>query len=124
MKETIARLLHQAADAAGIELLLREDYSGRGMFGKSTFAVIVASPTTLYPLIAEIASQKNDSDLISVTMPGPEDPEADDLGKILSTGKSEPQTGETHEQYVDFSDFSWAVQNLQVDGMGKDVVIY
>lgn len=40
MKQEIAQFIQEACDIAGVESRLREDYSGRGMYGKTTYAIV------------------------------------------------------------------------------------
>ena len=39
MKADIATALHEALEDQGCEVRLRDDYSGRGMYGKDTYAI-------------------------------------------------------------------------------------
>lgn len=55
MKAETADALREAADSMGLELQVRDDYSGRGMYGKTTHAV-VADLNTLFQCIAYAAS--------------------------------------------------------------------
>lgn len=40
MQQALAEAVQEAADNAGIDCDLREDYSGRGMYGRSTYALV------------------------------------------------------------------------------------
>lgn len=39
MKEKVARALYDALENEGVTVELRDDYSGRGMYGKTTFGL-------------------------------------------------------------------------------------
>jgi len=45
-----ANLLKQAADKVGLDLTIRDNYSGRGMYGRETTAVILDSILLLTPI--------------------------------------------------------------------------
>jgi len=61
MKAKTADALKEAADSMGIELQVRDDYSGRGMYGKTTHAV-VGELNTIFQCIAFAASDIVDED--------------------------------------------------------------
>lgn len=50
-----ARALKKAADELEVELEIREGYSGRGMYGKETTAVVVGRVTDLISLATHAA---------------------------------------------------------------------
>ncbi len=47
MTKELASFLSDAASHCGTELDIRDDYSGRGMFDKTTYAVVVQNPCEL-----------------------------------------------------------------------------
>jgi hypothetical protein len=47
MTKELASFLVDAAEHCGVEIELRDDYSGRGMYGQTTQAVIVQNPSEL-----------------------------------------------------------------------------
>jgi hypothetical protein len=52
MKLESAKLLESAANHAGIELSIIEDYSGRGMYGRTTAAVELNSSQDIFGILA------------------------------------------------------------------------
>lgn len=54
MKAEVANLILEAADHNGFEMRLREGYSGRGMFGKTTTGIIYDSQSDLHVCIAAV----------------------------------------------------------------------
>lgn len=63
MKKDLAEVIWDALDNAGIGCSLREDYSGRGMFGKTTSGVVAdASVTDVLSAVIENADLFVDSD--------------------------------------------------------------
>jgi hypothetical protein len=53
MKESIARVIGEAADEIGLEdVSVRPNYSGRGMFGRTTTAVVAGCHATLLQAVA------------------------------------------------------------------------
>ena len=57
MKEETAYAIQNAANEDGVELDLRDSYSGRGMYGKTTFAIVADSHGKLFGAIAYAASE-------------------------------------------------------------------
>jgi hypothetical protein len=59
MKTYIAKQLCQTAQRMGIEgVEYRPDYSGRGMFGKTTDAILIPRQTVLLQLLMQVAIDK------------------------------------------------------------------
>lgn len=58
MQLDTAVLLSRAAEDVGVECEVREEYSGRGMFGRTTAALVVESPLVLVGLAALIAGER------------------------------------------------------------------
>lgn len=52
-----ARKIVQAGDDLGLELNIREEYSGRGMFGKKTAGVVFDSLNDLLQSVAHAAAE-------------------------------------------------------------------
>jgi len=62
MQIEFARKLEQAAQGTDNELTVREDYSGRSMFGKTTAAVVLdGGLTDLIPTIALVAFEAGEN---------------------------------------------------------------
>lgn len=47
MTKEHAEFFQKALDYCGEECEIKEDYSGRGMFGKTTYGIVFAGPTIL-----------------------------------------------------------------------------
>lgn len=52
MKTSTAEAIYNAGQQADIEVEIRHDYSGRGMYGKQTAAVVLDNTADLYVLVA------------------------------------------------------------------------
>jgi hypothetical protein len=52
MKQSTAEALKRAGDWVGVEVTIHPDYSGRGMFGKTTVAIELEAPSELSVLVA------------------------------------------------------------------------
>jgi hypothetical protein len=81
-----AEFLAEACEASGVECDIHDDYSGRGMYGKTTYAVVVNNPLQL-------------------------------LGAVVAYVKAIWDAGE------DLSEVP-ALDRLEEDVMGRDVIIY
>jgi hypothetical protein len=58
MQLETAKIIAEVAEDAGNEnVSLREDYSGRGMYGQTTAGLVVGSLGDLLPLVAAAAAQ-------------------------------------------------------------------
>lgn len=55
MKLDVAEQIVQSAESMGIEAELRDDYSGRGMYGETTVAVVISSWTKFAAAVAQAA---------------------------------------------------------------------
>lgn len=62
MKLQTARLLREVSYEAGVELEIRGSYSGRGMYGKTTTAVVGANFRELIQLVALAGVRIGESD--------------------------------------------------------------
>lgn len=64
MKPEVAKLLCQAAHSLGMdEVQHRPNYSGRGMFGKTTDAILIPKEPVLYQLIAQACNDGTGLDI-------------------------------------------------------------
>lgn len=63
MQLEAAQFLIDAANYAGIEAEIYENYSGRGMRGESTAGVVVENPIALLGAAIEYAAEGDDRDL-------------------------------------------------------------
>ncbi len=70
MNAEVAKMLKTAADRLDIEVEVTTDYSGRGMYGKSTAGLVLDNPMDLVAIAVEAANHLNDMDKAT---------EADDL---------------------------------------------
>jgi hypothetical protein len=57
-----ARAIVQAADDLGIEAKLREEYSGRGMYGKCTAGIVVSDLTSIIAAAAQAGRDMDDDE--------------------------------------------------------------
>lgn len=66
MKTETAKLITDAAEVMGIEVEVRDDYSGRGMHGEATVALVFENQTDLLKVTAyaafEIGRDGEDAD--------------------------------------------------------------
>jgi hypothetical protein len=64
MKVEHAQLLMQAAEEEHIDAVAHDDYSGRGMYGKTTAAVVVPDVPCLMAMVgrAVLAAQRDNGD--------------------------------------------------------------
>jgi len=63
MKEKSAKLIEEAADELGYDTDIREDYSGRWMFGKTTHAIVVDTQSNFVGAVAFVAvNMDNDTE--------------------------------------------------------------
>lgn len=62
VKLDTAQQIVKAAEFMGIDAELREDYSGRGMYGKATAAVVIGSWTKFAAAVAQAAVDSLDHD--------------------------------------------------------------
>lgn len=62
MKLETAKLLKAAANHAGIDLEINEDYSGRGMYGRTTTAIEVESSNDIFAILAVFVDESFDID--------------------------------------------------------------
>ena len=95
MTKEMAEFLKEASENAGNECDIREDYSGRGMYGRETYAIVVNSETHLI------------SDLVQYM-----------AESVCDTNEGEENQGWCGGQIPDSDG------GLRVDSMGRDVVIY
>ena len=56
LKET-AIAIHEAAEEEGFEVDIRSDYSGRGMVGSQTYAIVIGSHAELLTAVAAVGVQ-------------------------------------------------------------------
>lgn len=52
MKIEVAKAIVEAANECGYEMKLREDYSGRGMFGRTTTGIVYDSESDMLKSVA------------------------------------------------------------------------
>lgn len=55
MKEFVAKAIANALEEEGTRVSIREDYSGRGMYGKTTFGVVAPDWAVLIRAVATAA---------------------------------------------------------------------
>ena len=80
MKREHAELLRDACAAADIKCEVRSDYSGRWMYGRTTYAVVVHSmPALLMAMVNYIPAMEEDDKL--VRLPKLTDLNEDDMGR-------------------------------------------
>lgn len=101
MNIELARFLKEAALHNGNECEIRDGYSGRGMFGRTTYGVVVDS------------SEQMLSDVLQY------------VKDCLNPYETENPVGRSCRNGLDYDgqaipDFS----NLQVDSMGRSVILY
>ncbi len=94
MKQWVAEALAKEAEDLGIEVEIRIDYSGRGMYGKETVGVVVDNPLTLIHLAANVVAGLSEA--------REEDPEATDKMRA----------------------FSKELTGLRMDSMGTQTIVY
>lgn len=101
MKEAAAKMLFEAASDADLEVEIREDYSGRGMYGKTTFAVVVDDVMDLLAATIKYAAEVGY-----------------DVGYAVAI--EEATKGSLGDDKFEAPDF----RNLRTDSMGMRVVVY
>lgn len=62
MDKPVADAIIAAADAIGLEMSIRESYSGRGMYGKDTVAVIYEDTNDLLKAVATAVIDLKDAE--------------------------------------------------------------
>lgn len=97
MKIEIAKVIVEACEEIGIEVDLREDYSGRGMYGSTTAALVLADEKDLVKATALAAIRVH------------ENAEHEEFN-----GREASMTSEDYLQGLDF----------KFDSMGHDIVVY
>lgn len=97
MLKAAAKAIINAANEVGIDMTLREDYSGRGMYGKTTDGIIFGSYSDLMVCIATAA----------INVKGEEDyyDNRDEL--------------EVEEPEITVDDFMDSISNVSFDSMGR-----
>ena len=94
MKKTTAEMITTSADMLGIDVEVSSDYSGRGMYGATTYSVTLPSLTDLPAICAHaVAIQMREAD--------------------------DPQSG-----WDDVKEFIADLRNLRTDNMGRRYVAY
>jgi hypothetical protein len=99
MTKEMAEFFQEVSENAGNECDIRDDYSGRGMYGKTTYAVVIDSQVQLLTDILQYFA-----DSLSDVM---EDDDGTTAGYVCYNGKEIPNP-----------------MNFSVDNMGLRVVIY
>lgn len=102
MTKDTAKFLMEAAENAGVEATLYENYSGRGMFNKETQGIVVKNPIKLFAAAIFEAYQFGCDD-------GAYDADCPD-------GDQKPR--------YDMNNIYEDLQNLQRDSMGLDTILY
>lgn len=95
MRLEVTQVLKDAADEIGLELSLNENYSGRGMIGQTTAAVICASWQALLQVVA-IASIR-----------------------VYEVDCAQDRVLVDHETFI-----AELGRQLRSDSMGRDLVVY
>lgn len=98
MKKETADLVCAALDESGVEYTRRDDYSGRGMYGKTTVGIVVGGMGTFVGAAVRAAFA---------------------MGQADSTryGDAEPP--------IDPEDFAREIARVRTDNMGRsDVIVY
>ena len=57
MRKETAIAIHEAAEEEGFDVGIRDDYSGRGMMGKSTYAITIGTHSELLTAVAAVGVQ-------------------------------------------------------------------
>lgn len=78
MTKDLALFLLEAAEYCGNDGKIRDDYSGRGMMGKTTYGIVVDSPVLLLADVLEYIRENRD-----VNMPDIENFKTDNMGKQI-----------------------------------------
>jgi gamma-glutamyltranspeptidase len=94
MKESTAKALDKALDEIGLEHEYREDYSGRGMFGKTTHGIVVDKWGDLLAAVASVAA---------------------DIG---TTYGHEMGTTESPDEFIE------EMRKIRWDSMGHSMIVY
>ena len=98
MEASVAKCLEEAASEIGIDCKVDNLYSGRGMYGENTSAIILYEKQTIYQVIAIAAVRvKEDEDT---------------------------DRGEDAEDVLSHEDFVTALGNIRTDTIGQYGVIY
>lgn len=63
MQEATARFIVQIIENRDEEATIHEDYSGRGMYGKTTFAVVMDTPQRLTQALANFVLENGSDEL-------------------------------------------------------------
>lgn len=107
MDKPVADAILAAADAIGIEMTIREDYSGRGMYGKATTGIVYDGLGNLLQCVATaVCDLKEEADYRD-SLPFDEDDE---------------EGGE--EDFLSPEDFCEALAHFRFDNMGRSDIVY
>ncbi len=99
MRPETAKVIIEAAKEMGKEVTLRDDYSGRGMYGKQTAAVI---------------GRQNDI-IVCIAR----------AGVVLGAHEEarENNADQEENQFIDSDDFLEDIEKLRWDNMGRDDIV-
>jgi sugar phosphate isomerase/epimerase len=98
MKIEIAKAIVETAEELGIEINLYENYSGRGMFGRTTAGIVYDKDGDLLQAVAKAA-------------------------KVYTEITDEARENGI-ELAFDVDDFIHGLKNLSSDSMGRSTIIY
>ena len=99
-----------AANEIGKDMEIREDYSGRGMFGEGTTAIVYGSQSDLIVCIATAA----------INVKGEED-----YYDNLADNTPDEELEKIEKPAISVDDFMEAIEHLRFDNMGRyDSIVY
>lgn len=87
MNLTTAQIFEKVGDFEGIEVSITEDYSGRGMYGKTTVGIVIESKDDIFKLLASLIDPSADIDFFVNQIESCDD--SDDWKEFLTSDISE-----------------------------------
>jgi capsid portal protein len=106
MKLATAKLLeHLGTNEAGLDVEVKEDHSGRGMYSKTTIAIVTKDGNEIFGILASLVGFNLDE-------------------WIDEWNDEEDEEGNQINESIDIDDIRDSIANLKMDQFGKYGYIY